>query len=467
MKIRSTALATTAMFVALTTVATANDNAAFLIQEGTENQALIDQTGASNSALGSGGMVATQIGDANDLLVTQIGGNNVIGQEDEGVVQLGNNNQLDLAQRGFDNAIGAVVQRGDGNRFWTWNNLDVNNNYIARIEQDSSGAPGLTNHMGFGIHGNNNGQGTFSGDAAAVGIAEASMIQIGGGNGADLQVSGDNNTVAGSQIGNFSTLYYWVNGNDNQTALSYEGEQGNNILGLTLEGDRNTVGMRMRTTGNTGNYSAFYMSGGNANDNTMFSDQIGDENSIIADVRGSFNDVDTVQVGNQNETVNTIYSDANTLNIMQDGVNNEFRSVIDGVTGANALFASQTGGDNTSFVDMNGDGNNTFGAPLANGATMYDTALFSGMAGDAASIAGLNAGALVQNGFGNTMDVDVGTSGMSANNNLFAAVQMGDGNEITMNISGDNNQAAISQVGSYNMANLTQFGNGNVAGILQ
>lgn len=467
MQFRNTAMATTAMFVVLTSSAWANDNEAFLVQEGIDNRALIDQSGATNSSLGFAGVGASQIGMANELLVTQIGGDNIIGQDPEGVTQFGDNNSLDLSQRGYNNTIGTVAQRGDGNRFWTWNNLDVSNNYIARIEQDNSGTPGMANQMGFGIHGNNNGQGGFIGDAASVGIAEATFRQIGGANGVDLQVSGDNNLVSGSQLGNFSTFYYWVNGNDNQSALSYEGQSGNNIIGLSLEGDRNVVGMRMRTTGTVGNYSAFYMSGGNANDNTMFADQIGDENYIVTDLRGSFNDVDAVQLGNLNETVNTVYTDGNTLNITQDGTNNEFRTVIDGGMGANAVFASQTGGDNTSMLDIIGDGNNTNGMALANGATMFETAMFSGPAGDAAALAGLNAGALTQDGFGNMMDVDIGTNGILSNNNLFAASQMGDYNQVNLNVSGDNNQAAISQAGSYNVANLTQMGTGNVAGIMQ
>lgn len=467
MTVKNAALATTAIISISATAALANGNGIYLVQDGSANEALIDQDGAPGSQLGSDVLTARQIGDANQMLLSQIGGNNLVGLEGDGIVQEGNNNFMDLTQRGYSNAVGSVVQRGDGNRLVTFSYVDGDNNRIGSVLQDSLGSGGF-NQLHYGVHGSNNGYGSFTGDAAEVGIAENAFVQIGGMNNIDLQVTGENNLVSGSQIGGGASMfYYWVNGVDNQTALSIEAESGNNILGLTLDGGAgNNVGMRMRTTGSIGNYAAFYLPGAGASYNTMFADQMGDDNSIVANTSGSFSDIDMVQIGTNNETVNHLTGDYNTLSVVQDGVNNVFRSEVHG-GGTNAVFTQQVGSDNSSYLDVNGMGNNTLGAPLANGATMFDTPMFSGVAGEAANVAGLSSGALMQSGTGNTMDVDIGTNGVASYNNLFAIVQSGMNNSATVNVSGDNNQAAISQSGDYNVASVTQMGNGNVVGVLQ
>ncbi len=458
------ALASTALISISASAALANGNEVFLIQNGGSNQALVAQDGASDSALGVGGLSAQQVGNANQLLLTQIGATNTVGQEGSGFVQVGDTNLADITQRGADNTIGSVEQFGNGNRYVAFSNVDGNNNRVASVLQDSTGSASF-NQLHYGIHGNNNGQGTFTGDAASIGLGDSTFVQTGGYNNIDLQVTGDNNLVSGSQVGTGSNMfYYWVNGNDNQTALSIEASAGNNILGLTVDGGTgNNIGMRMRTTGNIGNYAAFYTTGG-ASFNTMFADQLGDENTIVANSYGSYNDVDIVQLGLNNETRNEMYSGDNmTLNILQDGADNTFFSVIDAPTGANAVFMAQQGNANNATLDLYGDGNNTLGTPLVNGASLADTPLFTGLAAST----GLSAGALSQSGTGNTMDVNIGTSAIASNNNLFAVVQTGMNNYAELNITGDNNQAAISQSGDFNVAQLTQIGNGNIAGILQ
>lgn len=462
-------LAGATILATMASQAVADANNIFLLQTGDANQALINQEGAFGSAVGSAGLVAQQIGSGNELLVTQTGGDNFVGQEAAGIVQDGYNNFMDLTQTGFGNVVGTAEQRGNNNRIVTFSYVEGDNNRIASIYQDNLGAAG-SNQIHYGVHGDNNGHGSFTGDAAAVGLADSSFVQTGGSNNIDLQVSGQNNLVSGSQVGAGANMfYYWVNGTDNQTALSIESDGGNNIMGVAVQGGTgNNIGMRMRTTGDIGNYAGFNTTGIGANFNTMFADQFGDGNIISANSYGSYNDVDIVQMGLNNETRNEMYSGDNmTLNISQDGMDNSFFSVIDAPVGANAVFVNQFGMGNASNLDMYGDGNNTLGAPLANGASMFDTPMFTGLAGSAAGVAGLYAGGLIQNGVGNMMDVNIGTNGAPSNNNLFAIAQMGDGNSATLIMNGNNNQAAISQAGDFNVASVTQMGNGNVAGILQ
>lgn len=465
MTFRNFALTTTAFVLTGATGALADSNSVHLVQDGFTNEARIDQTAALNSSVGTDMMVARQMGDGNRLEFSQAGDGNRLGDFGDGFVQEGMNNSLIGEQRGMNNVIGSFVQRGDNNSFHLQTRIDVNDNHVARIEQSSDFGLGHNNNYGFTLEGSFNGHGMFTGDAASVGAMEATIRQNGDNNNADFSIAGNNNQFGNVQNGSNSMIYESIFGSDNQMALYYEGNGGNNILGLHTEGDRNNVGMRMVSTGGIGNYAAFYLPFG-SDDNTMFADQMGDDHEISINAQGMYNDIDVVQYGVNHTARGHLYADNNTLNIMQDGNNNFFEHDMAANMGGNAIFVQQFGGDNISHLNLIGDGNNTAGG-LHNGATMYDTPLFGGMAGDVAAIGGVYAGGLIQNGFSNTMDLDIGTAFGDASNNLFAAVQMGDFNSVTMDISGMDNQAAISQAGSFNTAHVTQYGSSNNVGILQ
>ena len=117
----------------------------------------------------------------------------------------------------------------------------------------------------------------------------------------------------------------------------------------------------------------------------------------------------------------------------------------------NRLVISQTHtggfGANTINATINGDLN---GGPLG--------AAFTGPA----SLSGLQPGSLIQDGFNNSMAIEVnGTS------NLFAFSQIGSGNALLASIAGQDNQAAVLQTGVNNFASLVQNGIGNIVSITQ
>lgn len=104
-------------------------------------------------------------------------------------------------------------------------------------------------------------------------------------------------------------------------------------------------------------------------------------------------------------------------------------------------------GTNSITASIHGDLN---GGPLG--------AAFSGPA----LRAGLRPGSLTQQGFNNSMAVNVSGTG-----NLFAFSQMGSGNSLQASITGHSNQAAVVQVGMNNHASFSQNGIGNIVSITQ
>lgn len=156
------------------------------------------------------------------------------------------------------------------------------------------------------------------------------------------------------------------------------------------------------------------------------------DNSSTASITGDSNNVSVTQAVLDNTADLMIDGDSNTLNVWQAGISN-----------------------NQITADIYGDDNNTAGN-------------FSGAAAGALGISGLQAGDLVQIGYNNDIDLNVGTAGAESNDNLFAFRQYGSDNAIEATIKGgDNNQAVIVQAGSSNFTSLVQNGSNNNAGITQ
>ncbi|WP_180966822.1 hypothetical protein [Cohaesibacter celericrescens] len=104
-------------------------------------------------------------------------------------------------------------------------------------------------------------------------------------------------------------------------------------------------------------------------------------------------------------------------------------------------------GNNVMNISINGDSN---GGP--SGFSFTGVALQSG----------LQPGVLLQEGYNNSMLVDV-----TGSSNLFSFLQSGSNNALTAKISGTGNQAAVQQYGQNNHVSLSQMGSGNSISISQ
>ena len=110
-------------------------------------------------------------------------------------------------------------------------------------------------------------------------------------------------------------------------------------------------------------------------------------------------------------------------------------------------IAPAQGAGNSVSVKIVGDHN---GGP--------DNAVFTGIA----ARNGLAPGRIVQNGLGNSVDMDVRGS-----DNLFAIAQLGNNNVVRGYVIGSGNQSSIAQMGNGNFASFSQNGIGNMISVRQ
>lgn len=135
--------------------------------------------------------------------------------------------------------------------------------------------------------------------------------------------------------------------------------------------------------------------------------------------------------------------------LTQDQFLNRAEISIDGSSNRLVLSQEHTGGIGLNTITATIDGDLNGGALGAS---------FTA----AAQRVGLQPGTLTQNGFNNTMSIEVnGTA------NLFAFAQIGSGNVLNASIAGYNNQAAVLQTGVNNFAGFSQNGIGNIVSITQ
>ena len=136
------------------------------------------------------------------------------------------------------------------------------------------------------------------------------------------------------------------------------------------------------------------------------------------------------------------------ITLGKSGPGNNAVVTLDGNQNRLTIDQANTGGaSNHISVFIDGDLN---GGPL--------NASFSSLA----QANGLAPGALVQNGFDNSMAFKVVGS-----HNIFAAAQLGNNNTIDAFVSGSYNEASVMQVGEGNVASLSQTGIGNIVSISQ
>lgn len=110
-------------------------------------------------------------------------------------------------------------------------------------------------------------------------------------------------------------------------------------------------------------------------------------------------------------------------------------------------IAPVQGAGNSVSVKIVGDRN---GGP--------DNSVFTGIA----ARNGLSPGHIVQNGLGNSVEMDVRGS-----DNLFAVAQLGNNNVVRGYVVGIGNQSSISQTGNGNFASFSQNGIGNMISVRQ
>ncbi|WP_321446610.1 hypothetical protein [uncultured Cohaesibacter sp.] len=145
-------------------------------------------------------------------------------------------------------------------------------------------------------------------------------------------------------------------------------------------------------------------------------------------------------------------ADTNVIELLDDA-NTEGNVIELNIMGnGNSLNLSQSfafGGYGQNLMDITIDGNNN-GGPA--GASFTGVALASG----------LQPGNLVQEGFNNSMIVDV-----SGTSNLFSFLQNGSQNTLQASIEGTGNQAAVQQYGQNNHVSFSQMGSNNSISISQ
>ncbi|WP_321340160.1 hypothetical protein [uncultured Cohaesibacter sp.] len=145
-------------------------------------------------------------------------------------------------------------------------------------------------------------------------------------------------------------------------------------------------------------------------------------------------------------------ADTNVIELLDDA-DTEGNFIELNITGnGNGLNISQSyafGADGQNLIDISIDGNN-------NG--RLEGTSFTG----AALESGLQPGNLVQEGFNNSMIVNV-----SGTSNLFAFLQNGSQNTLQASIEGTGNQAAVQQYGQNNHVSFSQMGSNNSISISQ
>lgn len=406
---------TTALTLSMTAVL-ADDNKAFLTQDGGNNAALITQSGDKNEA-GTSGLSMTQDGFSNSLTILQSGDKNDIGKEGGGIYQENayayKQFSINITQSSDGNTVGQIKQRAAGdagsglrNRVditqdgWGYNRvgsvfqeqkssganfLDIAQTGLAdRVEtiyQRSNTGGNAPNRITVTMDGFGNGQGSLGGFAGATGATSSALKQ------GNLTAASRGNTI-----------------NLNVTG-------GANDFGVTQNGIGNTVGTLDL--------------GGAGND--LGINQMGNGNTVsMASISGWLNEIGVNQLGNTNLATVAVDGWYNAMGVYQDGLSN------------------------VASVSITGNGNG----------------LAAAWSGAALTVASANP--LLDRGMVKQMgEFNVASLTVSGNNNGFGLLQNGDSNTITGVQDGNYNQAAVAQMGDGNSATFTQIGNGNSLGISQ
>jgi hypothetical protein len=434
----------------------------------TRNSLTITQQGGDDNRIGSvqqtreSGGLLDRFRDGNDARVTQGtaagGGSNRV----DLVSQDGRENGIEAVQSSSDNAIGGIVQHGNGNGASVTQETG-NGNVVGTVGQDGAG-----NQASLSFSGQLNGAaafnatkvGTFGGFGALV---QGSAYQSGTANLLGLVVDGDSNAFGFNQDGAANSINGVMTGNGNQ-------------VGVGQEGTANFADVQI----SSGNFNEVYI----AQDSPLLSlgnfasaAIAGDSNGVGISQTGRNNVASAGIIGNDNLVTatqgQTGSSGSNILGVLLTGDGNHVTSsqTISG-RGANLAAVNVTGSGN--YLDIaqskSGSGNkgNTLAVNIFGDDNNNPAMLGFGFDGAALSAAGgLMPGQIVQSGRGNVIAMNVGLTDPASNSNQFAFSQTGDSNQIFGAVNGSFNQAAVVQAGAGNFVSFSQTGNYNILGVSQ
>jgi hypothetical protein len=455
----------------------ADENRAFVTQEGIDNSGEVDQLGQTNQ-VGLDQDPAQQFGNLNVLSIKQTGSENRVGTtlNANGIIQRSpfavevTTNTIEINQDSRDNAINSIFQNTQIFSLGALNELSVrqglngvgNGNTVERIIQDQ-GAESLGQVIDVEQAGDDNT------------IALIEQVTAGprgdGRNSLKIRVTGNSNGGVQELTG-----YALVSGADANVFRQRLGGDGRaasgNFMDLLVEGSFNQIGIDQRGKSNT--VGVISLSPDSSN-NEIGIRQDGRQNQIVMSaLDSSRNNVGISQLGQANLSIvniNGMDADANEVLGTQIG-SNDFKVTIDGIENNlkidQNLESNGAGGENYALFDIKGDinflelsqrGSNRLVIVIEGDS---NNSVFSKFSIDFDDVTVLTPGELIQKGERNVVDIEV-----SGDENLFALSQNGGMNIISAEFVGDLNQALLRQSNYRNRISMIQNGALNSARIRQ
>ena len=349
-------LATTTALGLLSSVAYADSNETYLTQTGNLNAATILQDGRQNRAGKPAAGAMVQNGDNNIIFIDQTGPSSPpnpkhsrsrasVGEDGNGVDQIGDNNRLQIIQvtttTNWATSVGEVQQTANG-----VSGLEVTND-VSVNQNDPDGRSSTV----LRIRQTYTGDGTIAGDRNLVTIDQTGgsqaigrltnsgsrgAYQNGVGNTIDVDQAGSLNGINFvSQTGAYNIATLNQNGTSNVIFNTIQTGD-NNDANISQTGNNNLLSSLTQTgfTGGLGNTASLSFSGNNNGQGT-FSAQVGslglaeatvlqqgDDNDLSYSVIGGGNLYAFSQVGNSNTTTGTVSGDNNQMAVLQNGDSN-------------------------------------------------------------------------------------------------------------------------------------------------
>ncbi|MFP4217028.1 MAG: hypothetical protein ACLFVH_13975 [Phycisphaerae bacterium] len=341
------------------TQAPADDNAAWLEQDGTSNSAEVLQQSGSRNEAGRDDRPMQQSGAGNRLYIEQGGGNgNLVASVLQDSINSDHGNKASVTMTGAGNRLEILSQVTQGSDASGRNTAEL------VIEGDKSNTSAFTAGLN-----------DFALDAGA----EAGTIRQGAfdggpdhGNTLDLRVEGSRTVFGVEQIGTGNIAKpLTITGDDNEFGLVQDGDRnkvvagitGNgNILGVRQLGFENTAEIFVEDNDNTfgvlqngaGNLVSLNIDGNNNGQ----ADGTGDPDAIFAgaaldaaEASSPFERGMVKQIGNSNSVTHRVTGWNNAFGFLQDGSDNEIVGLQDGHTNQAAVV--QIGSDNaTDFTQI-------------------------------------------------------------------------------------------------------------------
>lgn len=413
------ALPAIALSALIAAPALGDENFSDVHQLGSSNDGVVVQGPGSHNQLGTETLAARQSGDNNTLSILQSGNGNEIGTGISGFLQTSNRNVATITQSSSNNRVLNVIQTGIGDAVF---GPDLPRNYLDLTQKGGDSnivtLVSQTRTTLFApidpLPGN---AATLSFDGSSNGVGTLGATDITGGWGGVAQGS-----VV--QTGVTNALFVTTIGSTNLFGYEQDGEINGLIGSITGDGNETVV-----SQDGSGNIAGFSVTGSG---NQLFFAQ-GEVGANLATV--------------------SLFGDANQIGVQQLGATNVAALTIDG---DNNLVNAYQDGANDLFLDIWGDDNNS--NPFTPGEPAALTAAPSS----------LQPGAVLQYGFGNSIVYTVGLTATNSNNNSFAFLQDGTGNEIIgATFGGNGNEVVIVQNGSSNFTSFSQHGSGNIIGVSQ